>query len=208
MSAEIGCVEGSRSRCPQLLGDGEGGPCLDPPGRLCLGENAGPRRERLVEPKVVPPPHGHQVAEPHVRHLVQDGLGPTLVRSIRDPAAEHVVLVVGDAGRVLHRTGVEVRHEELVVLGERVGEAEDIFEEAESTASDVEQLVGIEVLGEGDPAEQTQRDGALLALVLAADHVVGTRDDGGDVGGQPRRRFESPTGGRVVPFDRRRLWCG
>jgi hypothetical protein len=143
-----------------------------------------------------------------VRHLVQDGLGPTLVRSIRDSAAEHVVLVVGDAGRVLHCTGVEVRHEELVVLGERVGEAEDIFEEAESTASDVEQLVGIEVLGEGAAAEQTQRDGALLALVLAADHVVGTRDDGGDVGRQPRRRFESPTGGSLVPVDWRRLRCG
>jgi len=32
----------------------------------------GPLGERLVEPQVVPPRHGDEVAEPHVRQLVQD----------------------------------------------------------------------------------------------------------------------------------------
>ena len=27
--------------------------------------------KRLIEPEIIPPLHGHQVAKPHVRHLVQ-----------------------------------------------------------------------------------------------------------------------------------------
>ena len=42
-----------------------------------------PRGETLVEPQVVPPVHGHQVAEPHVRHLVCDHLGYSLSRARR-----------------------------------------------------------------------------------------------------------------------------
>ncbi len=38
-----------------------------------VGDEGG---EGLVEPQVVPPAHGDQVAEPHVGHLVQDRVGP------------------------------------------------------------------------------------------------------------------------------------
>ena len=64
---------------PGLPGLGERGPRVRPAGGLGLRDRAGPGGERLVQPQVVPPAHGDQVAEPHVRHLVQDRLGAGLV---------------------------------------------------------------------------------------------------------------------------------
>ena len=55
-----------------LAGVGEAGPGVGVLGRLGLAPVAGPLGERLVEPQVVPPLHGDEVAEPHVRHLVGD----------------------------------------------------------------------------------------------------------------------------------------
>src|SRR5262245_42940246 len=40
---------------------------------------------RLVQPQGVPPAHGDQVAEPHVRHLVQDRLAARLPAGVRHP---------------------------------------------------------------------------------------------------------------------------
>ena len=61
-----------------LPGLRERGPGVGPAGGLGLGHEAGPGGEGLVQPQVVPPAHGDHVAEPHVRHLVQDRLGAGL----------------------------------------------------------------------------------------------------------------------------------
>ena len=79
-----------------------------------------PLGERLVQPEVVPPLHGDEVAEPHVGELVQDRDDAALLDGVGHLGAEHVGLGEGDRARVLHRAGVELRHEELVVLLERV----------------------------------------------------------------------------------------
>jgi len=102
-----------------VLSDGqEGGPRLGEAGRVGVAPVAGPLGERLVQPEVVPPAHGDQVAEPHVRHLVQDRVGALLVLEVGDLRPEDVVrLGVRDTAEVLHRARVEVRHPELVVLG-------------------------------------------------------------------------------------------
>ena len=71
---------------PRLPRGGERGPGLGPAGRLGLRGGARPGRERLVQPQVVPPAHGDQVAEPHVRHLVQDRLAAHLPARSRSPA--------------------------------------------------------------------------------------------------------------------------
>ncbi len=47
-------------------------PGIGEPGRSGQAAVGEVRRERLVEPQVVPPAHGHQVAEPHVGELVKD----------------------------------------------------------------------------------------------------------------------------------------
>src|SRR5690606_3701822 len=89
--------------------------------------------------------------------------------------------------------GVELRDEELVVLREGVGEVEGFLEEREATARDVEDLVGVEVLGERAAAVHAERD------LPAVDRREGTRlavvrtgDDRGDVARDARRRLEGP----------------
>ena len=111
-----------------------------------LAQHRGEGGERLVEPQVVPPPHGDQVAEPHVRHLVQHRLGAPLVGRAGDLAAEDVVLQEGHGAGVLHRAGVELGHEQLVVLAERVRHAEVVVVEAEALLGLGEQPLGVHEL--------------------------------------------------------------
>jgi hypothetical protein len=53
-------------------------------------------REALVQPQVVPPLHRHEVAEPHVRHLVQDQVVAAVERRARDGATKQHAFVDGD----------------------------------------------------------------------------------------------------------------
>ena len=114
--------------------------------------------EGLVQPEVVPPAHGDQVAEPHVRHLVHDRLGARLTIGVGDPRPEHVLLEEGHAADVLHRAHVEFRHKELVVLAERVPDPESLMEEGEALLGHLQDLVRIEVLGKRPAAVHAERD--------------------------------------------------
>ncbi len=174
---------------PGLLDVGEGGPRrLAPAGGLGLAQHRHVGRERLVQPQVVPPAHGDQVAEPHVGHLVQDRLGAALHDGVGDARAEDVVLQEGDRPGVLHRARVELRHEQLVVLAEGVADAEDPVEEVEALLGDLDDVAGVEVLGQRGPAEDAEGD----AVVLVAHHGVRPGDQGRDVGRHDRRGREVP----------------
>ena len=105
---------------PGLFLVGEGGPGVGPAGGLDGREVGHVGGERLVQPQVVPPPHRDEVAEPHVRHLVQDRARAALVRRVGDPRPEDVVLEKRHRSCVLHRARVELRDEQLVVLSERI----------------------------------------------------------------------------------------
>ena len=150
-------------------------------GRLGLAQRADVGGEGLVEPQVVPPAHGHQVAEPHVGELVQHRLRAALVAGAADLRPEDVVLQEGDRPGVLHRPGVELGHEQLVVLVERVGVVEHPVEEVEALLGHPEQLVGVEVLGQRRAAVQAERD----AVVGVGDLGVGPGDERDQVGGDP-----------------------
>ena len=76
-------------------------------------------REALVEPQVVPPTQGDQVAEPHVGQLVEQRLGAVEAVAPAGAPAVDQLLVERDQADVLHRAGVELGDEHLVVLGER-----------------------------------------------------------------------------------------
>ena len=113
-----------------------------------VGMVRGPLGEGFVQPQIVPPAHGHQVSEPHVRHLVQDRVGALLVRSLSHAGPEYVILQERHATSIFHRAGIELRHEELVVLREGVGNLELFLEECETLLRELEDVVGVEVLGE------------------------------------------------------------
>ena len=130
---------------PGLAAGREARPGVGEPGgrgRRVVGHELG---EGLVEPQVVPPAHGDEVAEPHVRHLVQDRVGAGVAHVVGDLAAEdEVVLVEGHAAGVLHGAGVELSDADLVVLRERVGATELALEELEALLGELEDLAGVE----------------------------------------------------------------
>ena len=144
---------------PGLTGGGEAHPGLGVAGRLGLGPGALVIGEGLLEPGVLPPGGGHEVAEPHVTHLVEDRVGASGPLGAGDRPPEEVELLVeGDAARVLHGSEVVLRDEHAVVgvPGEAVGV--DTVVEVQAGAGQVEQLGGIEVLGQAGAAGPRQRD--------------------------------------------------
>ena len=175
---------------PRLLGVGERRPRLFVFGGFALAQHRRERRERLVEPQVVPPLHGDEVAEPHVRHLVQHRLGATLIRRAGDLAAEDVILQKRYGPGVFHRARVELRHEQLVVLAERVRLAEVAVVEVEALLGFGEQPVGVHELRQRLAAEQAQRNLAVLVCVGVAPDRVRPGDQRDEVGAHLRRRRE------------------
>ena len=151
-------------------------------------------RERLVEPEVVPPLHRHEVAEPHVRHLVADRVGARqqLVAGGR-PAVE-VLVAEGDAARVLHRARVELGHEDLVVLPERVADAEEGVEVVERPLRHVEDLGGVPLERLAQRRAGVDAEGYAVVLVVHGD--VGPSAHRHEVGGERLRRLELPRAGR------------
>ena len=120
---------------PGLLRSGEGGPrLLRVAGVLRSSQGRHELREGLVQPQIIPPLHGDQVAEPHVSQLVQNGDGAALAQGLRNLGTEDVSLQVGHAARVLHCAGVELGHEQLIVLLEGVGGLELLLVELEALA--------------------------------------------------------------------------
>jgi len=108
---------------------------------------------------------------------MQDGLGAPLVRGVSHLRTEDIVLQEGDAPRVLHRAGVELGHEQLVELVERVAVAERLVIPVEAVLGDQKDLVGIEVLGQRGPAVDAEID----AVVAIGHFVVGTRYERGHI---------------------------
>ena len=118
-----------------------------------------------------------------------------------DPRGEDQRVAERHAAGVLHRAGVELGHERLVVVAERVADPEQPVELVEALLGHREQLVGVGVEGGGDalPGAEAERD----AVVLVADHVVRPGDQGDEVRRQRLGRARTPTG-RARPARRGR----
>ena len=85
-----------------------------------------PGGEAFVEPDVVPPLHGHQVAEPLVSHLVGDHQRHVFLGIHRRcfGIEEQVGFAVGDGAKVFHGSCLEVGQANQIELLERVGNSE------------------------------------------------------------------------------------
>jgi len=101
-------------------------------------------REHLFHPDIGEPPHGHQVAEPHVCRLMGDDAG----------AAEHLVAgggriekerrgAIPDGAGVLHPAELERGDGEERELPERIGNAGVVLEPAERRGVEVEDRLAV-----------------------------------------------------------------
>ena len=142
---------------PRLLHVGKGYPRGVVLGLLRLRNGRRPGGEGLVEPQVIPPLHGHQVTEPHVRQFVQDGIRAALVLVVRGLGRKDVLVTNCYASGVLHRTGVELRHEDLVIFAKGVGKAEVAVVEIKALFGLREQAFGIERIQQRRAAVNAQR---------------------------------------------------
>ncbi len=169
-------------------------------GRALGGPHARELGERLVEPEVVPPAHRHDVAEPHVRHLVEQHVGEDLpLGRGRLAAAQHGV-GPRHAAVVLHRTA-EVRQEHLVVGALRERHAEAVAEELEALRGEGEELVGVA------PQRGLKGLAGVEAELVAVDLAAHLRErpghDDGVVRRQRRGGRERPAPGSVDVVDHR-----
>lgn len=87
---------------PALAGDGEVGPGVDEAGGLGQHLVAHVLGEGLVQPDVVPPLERHQIAEPHMGHLVGDHDAAGLAFGVGDGGAVDELVAEGDQAGVLH----------------------------------------------------------------------------------------------------------
>ena len=108
-------------------------------------------RERLVQPDAVPPAHGHEVAEPHVRDLVLDDLGDAfqLVTGRVGGVGEQRGLTERHASEVLHRTEGEVGDRDEVELVTWVGLVEVLREVTQRVRAGLESESGQPCLAGG-----------------------------------------------------------
>ncbi len=181
----------------------EGAPGALEAGGVHEGEVGGVRGEALVEPEVVPPAHRHEVAEPHVGQLVEDRLRPPEALRLGGRVAVDVDLAEGDRADVLHRPRVELRDEDLVVLGEGERLVEERRVVVEALAGDLEDLVGVDEPGKRRPGPDAQR----RPPVQCADPDVGPGDDRDQVGRDRRRRPEAMLAAPVGEGHGRGRWA-
>mmetsp|Transcript_24042 Transcript_24042/g.34928 ORF Transcript_24042/g.34928 Transcript_24042/m.34928 type:complete len:332 (+) Transcript_24042:123-1118(+) len=104
------------------------------------GVGLGPGGEPLVEPEVVPPLHGHQVAEPLVGQLVgHHGAHPLLLLAGGLLLVnEQVYLAVGHQAPVLHGTHGKLGDGHHVQLGQGVRHLEEVVVEVQAPAPHVQ----------------------------------------------------------------------
>lgn len=108
--------------------------------------------EGLVQPEIVPPFHGDEVAEPHVAKLVQVCIAEAscLLKSLL-LSSEKVNLVIGHASHVLHGTGIELCDKDLVIFVEWIAASKQISVELNASLGSKEHLLVLDVTHDGLP---------------------------------------------------------
>ena len=128
-----------------------------------------------------------------MRHLVQDHRGPQLVHGITDARTEHEWLPKDHAAYILHSPGSELRHEDLVVFGERIVRAEQATVIVKALPGDRKDVLVVQVPRQRGAARYSKRNHlSAWGGVQIADKVIFPGSDRGEIRRYPRRRREVP----------------
>ena len=117
-----------------------------------------PGGEALVEPEIVPPAHGDEIAEPLVRDLMGEDAEDAAARGVgaRRRVEQQPALEEGDGAPVLHGAAEAAGHRDQVELGQRIPDAEIVVEVAQQVDRAVERETALRALtGGGDDADVT-----------------------------------------------------
>lgn len=88
--------------------------------------------ETLLEPEIIPPFHGHEITEPHVRELMHCNFGPHLSFKIGHLARCCEECISHDnETNIFHAADAKLRDKDLIVLLEREGTTEKLFEKGD-----------------------------------------------------------------------------
>ena len=113
---------------PVLAGAGKVCPGLGVVGAVDGRIRAHKFREGLLEPQVIPPLRSDQITEPHMGHLVQDGVCTAGVLRAGSAGAEDVVLRKRHQAGIFHRAEVVFGYKDGIVLAPRIGIAKVLVE--------------------------------------------------------------------------------
>jgi len=120
----------------------------------------------LIEPKVIPPLHGDQVAEPVVCEFVRDGVGKRQEAFSGHFFLEEIEVVEGHYSSVFHGSPLVLVGKDLIVLIEGEGEVEEGLEEPHRLDSNFEDE-GSQVLHMLEQRlDAVDRHGDVLVLLL------------------------------------------
>ena len=136
---------------------------------------ADPGGETFVEPEVVPPFHGYQVAEPHMRHFVGHHFGHALPGAGRRVVRVHQQggFAVGYAAPVFHGAGGKVGDGQMIQLGQRVADAEVVVEKRQQFDRGVQRKLALPFLAPGRPDADDGAIGRLFGNLRQVAHHKG-----------------------------------
>ena len=145
-----------------------------------------PRSEAFVEPDVVPPLHGDEIAEPLMRHFVCDDEGDSSlgVDGCCFGIDEQRGFAIGDGAEVFHGAGFEVGQADEVELLERIGNAEVGVVVVKHVLGDIYTVGGeSDLVGRGAGADGD-------AVLLAGGALKVADEEGHEIRGHLRRGEE------------------
>ena len=149
---------------------------------LALAVVADEFSETFIEPEIVPPFHGNQVAEPLMGNFVSYDVGSHCVHVLGDLLLPDETIVIDDESWVFHSTHVIFSGEDSIALSEGVGDTEVIFVELDGFLVDQEDLVGLflEVRHETLSGKDAHAD--VVIEISALDFLVITSTDTVEIG--------------------------
>lgn len=147
---------------------------------LCLTQVRHERGERLIEPEVIPPFHGDEVAKPHMTELVQVCVAESgsFLESLL-LTSEEICLVVGNTANVFHGSCIELCAEHLVILVEWVRTAKKIGVKLDTSLGCKEHLLMIDIVHTRLSCIDSHR---WHTLNVALEVAVGTGNNNVEVG--------------------------
>ena len=171
-----------------LLGGSELFPERPLGGELGHGVRLHQRGEGLVEPNVVPPDHGHQIAEPLVRQLVRHDAIHALARVDRAVLRIDQQRGVAEEDRagVLHTAGLELRYGDEVELRVGIGHAEPLLIPGHGVYGRLQREAA-----EG-PLPHAGEDAHRHVADEALEHIEAADRQGDEVGGERERHRKVP----------------